>query len=390
MPDLSENELIEAIKKLTPLVETHALKAEQQRKPVDCVMQAIKETGVYRYFVPQKFGGYEYSTRGFMEIGMALGEACVSTAWVTTFCMEHNWLFGLFGQEAQEDIFGNQPYIIAPGALAPSGKATQVDGGYQVTGRWQWATGIMHADWAMVSALTPEENGDDMFAGMYILPVSEVKILDTWHIDGMVGTGSNDVAVEDVFIPAHRMVNLSLVRDGQSPGAIWHNKPLYRMPMLPFLGLTATAPAIGAASKAVQLFRDRMTGRNVYGTSSKQSERGIAQARLANATVEMESIETQLFCLMDEVTAWGESGMPCPELERARLRLHVAQLIRRARDVVRSVVEACGASAHFLDNPLQRIQRDLNTLSCHTVFDIDVGSELYGRLQLGLSANSII
>ena len=68
----------------------------------------------------------------------------MSTAWVTTFCMEHNWLLGLYNQEAQDDIFGSQPYIIAPGALAPNGTATPVEGGYQVTGRWEWGTGVMH------------------------------------------------------------------------------------------------------------------------------------------------------------------------------------------------------------------------------------------------------
>lgn len=90
------------------------------------------------------------------------------------------------------------------------------------------------------------------------------------------------------------------------------------------------------------------------------------------------------------VRAWGVSGETCPELERARLRVEIGHVVKRSRDLVRDVVEACGASAHFLDNPLQRMQRDLNTLSCHTVFDLDLASEIYGRLLLGLPANAPI
>jgi alkylation response protein AidB-like acyl-CoA dehydrogenase len=160
------------------------------------------------------------------------------------------------------------------------------------------------------------------------------------------------------------------------------------MPMLPVLGLTATAPAVGAATKAVQLFHERLQGKTVYGTTTRQSDKPLAQARLGHAQVEVDSIRRQLMQIATEVTQWGETDELCPALERCRLRLDIAHLVRRSRNVVRDVVEACGASAHFLDNPLQRLQRDLNTLSCHTVFDMDVSSELYGRLLLGLPANA--
>jgi len=160
--------------------------------------------------------------------------------------------------------------------------------------------------------------------------------------------------------------------------------------MLPVLGLTATAPLIGAARNAVALFSERMQGRTVYGTTCKQGERALAHSRLAHAMAEMSSIENQLMNVAQEVEGWGEAGDPCPELDRARLRVDIGLLVRRARNVVRDVVEACGASAHFLDNPLQRALRNLNTASCHTVFDLDVSTEMYGRLLVGLPPNGPI
>ncbi len=287
---LTEQQLIDELKGLVPLVRENAALAEQQRKPVDEVMHAIEETGAYRWFVPKQYGGYEYSLSGFMEVGLALGEACTSHAWVTTFCMEHNWLLALYDKPAQDDLFGNRPYIIAPGSLAPNGQATPVEGGYRISGRWQWGTGVMHADHVMVGVVTPVKGRDAPMMGMYVLPVEEAEIIDTWRVEGMVGTGSNDIAIEDKFVPEHRLVDLSLVRDGTSPGAQLHESPIYKMPMLPVLGLTATAPLVGAARNAVRLFEARMQGRTVYGTSTKQGERALAQSRLAHAVAEMDPI----------------------------------------------------------------------------------------------------
>ena len=390
MPIQGERELIDTLKSLAPKLREHAAFAERQRKPVDEVMQAIEDTGAYRWFVPKKYGGFEYSLTGFMEVGMALGEGCASHAWVTTFCMEHNWLLSLYDEAAQADIFGSHPYIIAPGCLAPNGHATPVEGGYRISGRWQWGTGVMHANWVMVGVLTPVVDREAPMLGMYVLPIEEAQIIDTWHVEGMVGTGSNDVVIDDVFVPEHRLVDLSLVRDGTSPGSKLHDSPVYKMPMLPVLGLTATAPLVGAAGNAVRLFEERMQGRVVYGTTSKQGERALAQSRLAHANAEMDSIINQLMSVAREVEGWGEQGEPCLELDRARLRVNIGHLVRRSRNVVRDVVEACGASAHFLDNPLQRALRDLNTASCHTVFDLDVSTEIYGRLLVGLPANGPI
>lgn len=379
-----EEALLEHLEALVPMLEANAAAAESQRKPVDAVMKAIEETGVYRYFVPKRFGGYEFGMSTFMKIGLALGEGCLSTAWVTTFCIEHNWLLALFNQQAQEDIFGRQPYIIAPGALAPKGTATPVDGGYRISGRWEWGTGIMHADWALLGALTPVEGSERPDLCMFAVPIDQVQVIDTWQIAGMAGTGSNDVAVEDVFVPAHRVASVTRMRSGDTEGARWLDSPLYRMPMMAVLGLTAAAPAVGCARKAVKLFRQRLMERMVYGTSTKQGEKPVTQHRLGQIAVNAENCEILLMQIARETEEWGRSGTICPDAERARLRVRIGDVVRRSRDVVRDVVEASGAHAHFLDNPLQRMLRDVHTLSCHTVFDLDISSEQYGRVLLDL------
>lgn len=383
---MKEEQMIEAIRALAPMIEDHAAEATAQRKPADAVMEAIEATQAYRYFVPKKYGGFEFSLGGFMEIGLILGAADVSTGWVVTFCMEHNWLLGLYNKAAQEDLFGKHPYIIAPGALAPKGVAKPVEGGYTLNGRWQWGTGIMHANWVLVGALTEGKEPPELC--MYLVPRDQVEVLDTWQMSGMVGTGSNDVAVSEVFVPEHRRQNLTSMRAGDSPGAALHKSATYRMPMLPVLGLTAAAPLVGCAGKAVARFKERLQTRTVYGTLEKQAERALAQSRLAHLTVRAATNERTLMQIARDVMAWGESGKVCPDMERAELRVRIGHLVREARNIVRDVLEESGASAHHLDSPLQKAMRDLETAAGHTVFDLDISSESYGRLLLGLPSNT--
>ena len=124
-----------------------------QRKPDDDVIEALKATGVFRSFVPRRFGGYEIDLDLFVDIGVAVSEACPSTGWITTFYMEHNWLLGFFAPSCSRRCSRDEPYMLAPGSVNPKdGQATPKGDGYELTGHWQFATGIVHADWVLLSA----------------------------------------------------------------------------------------------------------------------------------------------------------------------------------------------------------------------------------------------
>ena len=384
---VTPQELIRRAVALKPLFTDNALKAEQDRKPVDHVIDAVKDAGLFYHFVPRKYGGLEFDIDTFIDVVLPLGEGCASTAWVTSFCMEHNWMLAQFPEQAQDETFGTQGYVIAPGVISPGGRATVADGGYVLSGRWKWGTGIMHADWVLASGLV-ERPGADPDMLLFLLPVEQVEVIDTWHVDGMVGTGSNDIAVSDVFIPAHRSVRVGDMRDGTACGRDLYENPIYRMPMLPFLAITAAIPAVGAARAAVNLFQTRMESRILHGTTLQQKEKPAAQMRLAQAALDIKTAELLLRDAAVGTLAMGEDEANATIFERVRLRTQVAHVVALCRGAVRSLVEASGASAHFLDNPLQRIHRDLNVMSGHTVYDMDAALELYGRVLVGLELNS--
>ncbi len=373
--------LVERVRALGPFIAERAEQAERERKPVDEVIAALERTGVFRAYVPRRFGGFELRPEALIDVGLAVGEACTSTAWVTTFYMEHNWMLAQFPEETQLDVFGRQPWVLAPGSISPTGTAKRRDGGFVLSGRWAWGTGVMHADWVLLNGVV---EGKALDIRLFLVPRDEIEVDDTWDCAGMSGTGSNDMIAADVFVPADRSESIPDMAIGRGSGALWHGSPCYRHPMVPLLSIAAAAPALGAARRAVALFRERLGTRTLYGTLGKQAERASSQIRLAHASVRVYGAETLLRAVAKELAGWGERDEICPPEERARMRLQVAQVVETCRDVVRSVMEASGASAHLRPHPMQRIHRDVHTLSCHTVFDLDLGAENYGRLLLGL------
>ncbi|MDB5482636.1 MAG: hypothetical protein JWO83_3689 [Caulobacteraceae bacterium] len=384
---LTPAELVRRTAELKPLLQAHSREAEQLRRPVDAVWSAIRKSGVFYHFVPKKYGGLEFGVDTFIDAMLPLAEGCSSTGWVTSFCVEHNWMLSQFPEAAQDEIFGGGfPYVIAPGVTNPPGAVTPVEGGYRLTGRWKWGTGVMHADWVLAAGVVPGESPPNVL--FFAIPAREVAVLDTWHVDGMVGTGSNDIVAQEVFIPAHRVLLMAEMREGRAAGSRLYGNPIYRMPMLPFLAVTAAIPAVGTARAAVGLFRQMLAERLVFGTDMKHAEKPAAQMRLARADLATRTAELLIRDAARKNLEIGDRTELATPAERISLRAQIAYAMELCRDAIRTVCEASGSGAHFLDNPMQRALRDVNVMSSHVVYDLDGATELHGRSMIGLPPNS--
>lgn len=379
-------ELIARARALTSLLAIHAAEAERIRQPVDAVIHALEEAEIFKLMVPRCYGGLELDLDTFFEVGVALGEGDTSMAWVANFYVEHNWILCQFPAAFQQELFATRSYILAPAMVAPGGRVTRERDGYRLSGRWQWASGIMHADWVIPSALevTAEGRPDSRW---FALPISQVQVEDTWYVDGLCGTGSNDVVIEDVFVPAERSVSITDLAHGSGPGAQLHAGPLYRTPMLPILTCAATTPALGQAKTAVRLFRENLANRVLLASGLKQAEKPAAQIRLARAEVEVREAELLIRDTVRDVCARRNTATI---VDRARWATQFAIAVERCRGVIQTVCGASGAHAHFQSHPLQRAWRDINTLSCHMVFDLDGRLEVFGRVLLGLDPGRVL
>jgi alkylation response protein AidB-like acyl-CoA dehydrogenase len=202
----------------------------------------------------------------------------------------------------------------------------------------------------------------------------------------MAGTGSHDVVIRDAFVPSDRFVDIPAMMSATTPGTMVHDEPLYSTPMAPILSFTAAAPALGQARFAVREYAEQLRRRYDQITLERQADNSSRQIRLARAEMMVRSAEALMRSVLADVM---DLRAAADEQTRVRWTAAIAHGVQLCREAVGEVCEAAGASSHFLDNPLQRVRRDLNTIACHTVFDLDQRFRSLGRSLVGLKSESI-
>jgi len=315
-----------------------------------------------------------------------MAHGCASSAWTLGFYILHNWMLALFDEQAQDEVFADGP-VLCPAPLAPTGRGLPVDGGVRLTGRWSWATGIMAADWVMVGALCGAD--DEMYPALALLPANQVGVQDVWHTAGMRATGSNDVVVDDVVVPEHRLVKVTDVYAGTAPGAALHDAATYRWPMVPALALVAAMPALGVAEHVADVFATRLGERVLAYSGVAQKQQPAAQIRLGDARVRLRALDGMLRETITTLETMVDDGVRIPRAVRAQARLAAAHIVHESRSIIADLLESSGASAQFLSSPLQRAKRDIDVISGHVVFDYDTSRELAGALEVGVPISPI-
>jgi 3-hydroxy-9,10-secoandrosta-1,3,5(10)-triene-9,17-dione monooxygenase len=373
---------------LIPLLAEHAEEAERRRRPHDAVIEALGTAGLFSLLTPPQRGGRRVALADYLETIAALGEGCVSSAWVCSFYAIHSWMLCLFEARTQDEVL-RDGCVRAAGLVAPKGAAVPGAGGHVVSGRWEFGTGVMHADWVLISALTrPGPEAPPQGARVCLIPRAHVEVIDTWHVDGMAATGSCDVAVDDVFVPQHRSLDALDMALGTTPGAaLYASDTLYRQPLPPLLAFVAVAPALGAARASVRELTAQAKTRKRSWASGRHAQRPALQMRLAEADMRVRCAELLLRQTADAI----EALTPQAPLEvRARLRMQCSWALTLCTEAVQSLAEAAGAQAHQQREPIQRRLRDLRMMRCHVIFEPDSTAEIYGRTLLGLDPETLL
>ncbi|MDX1883913.1 acyl-CoA dehydrogenase family protein [Mycolicibacterium sp. 120270] len=361
-----------------------AQEAENLRRLPQATLDDYIASGLSELLVPARYGGIEAPWQAILDPVRRMAHGCASSAWTLGFYTLHNWMVALFGEQAQEEAFATRPFL-APAPLAPTGHGTPVDGGIRLSGRWSWATGVMHGNWVMVGVLCGSaDDPASIYPALALLPIGDAAVEDVWHTDGMRATGSNDVVVTDVFVPSHRLVNVIDIYKGTAPGAALHDSDTYRWPMVPALALLAAMPAFGSAERAADIYAERLSQRVLAYEGVTQKDKPLAQAHLAEARIRLRALRALLDDTVGQLENLVTAGDSVPRPVRGEARLAAAHIVHESRDIITKLLGASGASAHFLDNPLQRIKRDVDVIAGHVVFDYDTSRELAGALMLGM------
>lgn len=379
---MTTEQLLERAREMVEVVAQRAEEAEGMRRLHDETVKELCDAGFVGVLAPAATGGLEMDYATLVGVGRILGRGCASTGWLVVFYGLHNWIAALLPEEGQRELLADRGYMLSPGTFSPGGVGDVVDGGYRVSGRWPWGTGVMHSDWVMVSALVTRDGRPA--PRMMVLPIADARVEDVWHTSGMRATGSNDIVVEGAFVPEHRTLGFRGMVEGSTPGGAVHANPLYRWPMVPMLGLGAAAAAVGAAEGALDWYIERSMTRVATYSGERKAELAPTHLRAARLSADVLALGLVYDRAVAELAGVGAAGPPYPMAARARLRYLAGYCVQKAKQIVDEVDGVSGASAQFERSPIQRSMRDLHTLSTHVVFDSDEAGGLYGRALLGV------
>ncbi|MCB9379710.1 MAG: acyl-CoA dehydrogenase [Acidimicrobiaceae bacterium] len=376
---MDADDVLVACEGLVPLLAAEAPAAEVARQLTPAVVEAVGRADLWRMVVPTSLAGHGLGIEPLANGTRVLAHGCPASAWTISFLVMHSWLLTKYPAEARAEFFpADRPWALAPAPLAPTGTATAVDGGFRVTGRWEWATGVRHADWVMVHAVQAEPEFATWFA---VVPAGEAEVEDVWHTSGMRATGSEAVRLDDVFVPAHRAIRSQALLFGSGPVA---GDGMAGMPVPQVLALMAAAPAVGAAEAAVDLYRERVASRVLaYSLGDRAKDQPVMQARLGAVVGDLAAMRANWDRAIARLERVG-AGEELTVEERVGLRLAAAHTVRAARRILGDIAEGAGASVYFEQSPFQRIQRDLEVLKGHVIFDWDRTAEIAGRMALGI------
>lgn len=361
-----------------------AEEGERRRRVPNDVIDTLRTAGVFRLLQPRRFGGQEMGFDSLVELGIGLGRYCGSSGWLAVV-LNTGWLLAAFPEEAQNEIWRDSADVLAACAFAPTIDTEVVPGGYRISGRWPFCSGIHYAEFVIVGGLVRRTGGLDY--RMFVLPKSDYRVEDDWYTVGLRGTGSASLTAIAVFIPEHRTIALGDLREGTGPGVNVNTNPVYRIPFGLVFPLSLASPVVGMAAGALESWKTWMQDRRFHGLQ-KAVEYHPVQAQLAEAAAEIDCAEMLLRRDATEAMQLANSECQPSPAQRARSwrdGAYAAQLSMRAVDRLFNV---SGGAAIYDRNPLQRAWRDVHAALAHVSLRWDEAAERFGRDSFGLKPNN--
>jgi len=356
-------DLIAAAKALRPQIEAYRDESERERSLPTELMRSIIDSEVLRAWVPKSIGGRETDVETFLRVIEEIAQVDGAAGWNVMIAGSGGMFAGFMPHDAAQELFGD-PRAIGAGAFAPKGRAVPVDGGYRVTGRWPLASGCQHAQWLGGGALifdreTPRMGPDGVpDLRMMFAPAEECQIHDTWYSAGLRGTGSHDIEMRDLFIPAERAFAL-LNPTRHEPGA------LYREGILPIFSAGVASVAVGIARGALDEFEE-LAGKKAPTFSMKLlRDRGSVQAKVGEAEAIFRSGRAFLFETVRDAWATMQADQDFSDEQRALISLSATHAAACSAEAVDIVYTLGGATSVYTSSRLERCLRDVHVVTQH-------------------------
>ena len=367
-------------REIVPVLRSRAQKCEDARVLLRENEALLHETGLFRYHQPKMFGGMELPFVAVVDIVAELARGCPSTAWNVGNLGCHHWILAYYEPQTQHELWDANPDVLIASSIAlAAGRGRKTKDGFVVSGKWPFSSGVDNSDWNML-AVTIYEEDKAVDWRLCLVPKSDYKVIDTWYAMGMVGTGSKDIEVKEVFVPERRALALPRCRGGlEHPGAALHKGPLFRIPIVAAAGHPLSATVLGTAEGAYEHVRESFGKRVGTYTGAKVADFQAVQIKLARARCLIDSASA---LMRQSAVAFHEN--PSLDVEaKLRLRAQNTFAVMQSREAVETLWSFYGANAIYTRDPLQRFLRDAQAASQHFSFNFDIAGSAYGTVALG-------
>jgi 3-hydroxy-9,10-secoandrosta-1,3,5(10)-triene-9,17-dione monooxygenase len=374
------DELAARAEAFVPVFRARMEKAEAMRRCPDETVDELTESGLLRLCQPARWGGYELPWDALCHVSRILARGCGSQAWIANIYNDHCQLVGMFPLEAQADVWAKDPKVRISASVEPAGRARRVPGGVRFSGRHRYSSGVDHAHWVVCGGMIMDE-GKPPLRAFFLVPRSDISIIDDWEVIGLAGTGSKSFEVKDVFVPEHRMLDGEAHDEGMGPGSAANPAPLYRMPRHDIAGTGFAAVGLGVAEAFLEEYVAYTRGRVSRGQA--MAELTGTQIGIGATAAELLAAEQLVLGLPREAMAVLERGERISTEQRKRTRLGAGFAAQLMLGATQRLFNAAGGRALFSDGPMQRLMRDLYGVCAHRGLAWDSCASNYGALMLG-------
>lgn len=361
----SAEALVDRARALLPVLRERENDAIRDRQVSAETIADFQEAGFFKVLQPARYGGYEMSPAVYCKIAETLAEGCMGSAWVYGVVAVHNWQLALFDPQAAEDVWADDPSVLISSSYMPTGKATKVDGGYRFSGRWAFSSGSAHCQWVILGANMIAEDGDGQPEPYnFLVPRSDYSIVDTWRTMGLCPTGSNDIVVDDVFVPDHRVIRERDMFNIACPGHAQNAGALYRIPFAQIFNRTVSTTSLGALRRALGVFVETTRQKRTTYTGLRVAEDSAIQEAVAEVMLILNDLELRLASDLAELEQRAASG-EWPIERRAQLDHHTTAMVSRCVEAIDKLMLFAGGKAIYSGNVIQRAFLDIHCARAH-------------------------
>lgn len=382
----SHADLVARAQALVPVLRQRAPLAEELRRIPDDTLADLHASGLFRMLQPKRVGGSELSYEAIVELTAIIGRGCGSTAWVLSNLANHHWMLALWPRDAQDEIWGpSADALIGSALMFPAGHAERDGHGYRLSGHWKFSSGIDACDWCMLGGIVASAEGEMPEYHVFLVPKADYRIIDTWHVAGLRGTGSNDVEVSDIFVPAHRALSVDRMKGGVGVGG--ETAPLYQLAVFDMFPYVVAGAALGIAQGAIETFSEDIRHRITAYATTLLADYATTQARLGHAAAAISAAERILVGNCHEAMAIA-AGKAVPTREqKIRLRRDGAYAAHLCTEGVDLLFGAGGGEFLYNQQAIQRSFRDIHAANSHYALAWDIATTMAGKSLLGIAAD---